>query len=99
MNGPVSIDVVVPDNGEGTRATVLRWCKKIGDRVLKDEPLVELETDKVTVEVAAPQDGTLIEILKDADADVAPQEILARLQPGGSVPVPQAPAMPVKSRG
>jgi 2-oxoglutarate dehydrogenase E2 component (dihydrolipoamide succinyltransferase) len=43
-------DVLVPANGEGTRATVLRWCKRIGDAVVKDEPLAELETDKVTVE-------------------------------------------------
>jgi 2-oxoglutarate dehydrogenase E2 component (dihydrolipoamide succinyltransferase) len=45
-----AVDVIVPANEEGTRATVLRWCKAIGDTVVKDEPLVELETDKVTVE-------------------------------------------------
>ena len=47
-------DVLVPPNAEGTRATVLRWCKAVGDTVVKDEPLVELETDKVTVEIPAP---------------------------------------------
>ena len=46
-------DVLAPPNDEGTRATVLRWCKQVGDAVVKDEPLVELETDKVTVEIAA----------------------------------------------
>lgn len=72
-------DVLVPANAEGTRATVLRWCKAIGDTVAKDEPLVELETDKVTVEVPAPVSGTLTEILKPVDAEVSPDEVLARL--------------------
>jgi 2-oxoglutarate dehydrogenase E2 component (dihydrolipoamide succinyltransferase) len=86
LNKPILVDVLGPANGEGTRATVLRWCKQVGERVVKDEPLVELETDKVTVEVAAPEDGTLIEVLKVADADVAPGEILARLQMGDALP-------------
>jgi 2-oxoglutarate dehydrogenase E2 component (dihydrolipoamide succinyltransferase) len=73
-------DVLVPPNAEGTRATVLRWCKAVGDTVRKDEPLVELETDKVTVEVPAPVSGTLTEILKAADAEVSPDEVLARLR-------------------
>src|ERR1700728_5273142 len=73
-------DVLVPPNGEGTRATVLRWCKQVGDLVVKDEPLVELETDKVTVEVPAPASGTLIEVLKLESAEVSPDEVLARLR-------------------
>jgi 2-oxoglutarate dehydrogenase E2 component (dihydrolipoamide succinyltransferase) len=76
------VDVLVPANDEGTRATVLRWCKKVGDTVVKDEPLVELETDKVTVEIPAPAAGTLTEILKPVDAEVVPDEVLARLTPG-----------------
>src|SRR5271165_3158148 len=72
-------EVIAPPNADGTRATILRWCKSVGDRVAKDEPLLELETDKVTVEIAAPADGTLIEILKQANAEVAPDEVLARL--------------------
>ena len=73
-------DVVVPVNAEGTRATVLRWCKRIGEVVAKDEPLVELETDKVTVEVASPATGTLVEILKNIDVEVAQNDVLARLR-------------------
>jgi 2-oxoglutarate dehydrogenase E2 component (dihydrolipoamide succinyltransferase) len=73
-------DVLVPPNGEGTRATILRWCKAVGDTVIKDEPLVELETDKVTVEVAAPVSGTLVEVLKPVDAEVSEDEVLARLR-------------------
>jgi len=73
-------DVLVPPNQEGTRATILRWCKAVGDSVAKDEPLVELETDKVTVEIPAPAGGTLIEILKPVNAEVSPDEVLARLR-------------------
>src|SRR5882757_6352105 len=76
-------DVLVPPNAEGTRATILRWCKAVGDTVIKDEPLVELETDKVTVEVPAPVSGTLIEVLKAVDAEVSPDEVLARLRLSG----------------
>jgi 2-oxoglutarate dehydrogenase E2 component (dihydrolipoamide succinyltransferase) len=73
-------DVLVPPNQEGTRATILRWCKAVGDSVAKDEPLVELETDKVTVEIPAPASGTLIEVLKPVNAEVSPDEVLARLR-------------------
>jgi 2-oxoglutarate dehydrogenase E2 component (dihydrolipoamide succinyltransferase) len=78
-------DVLVPPNGEGTRATVLRWCKAVGDTVVKDEPLVELETDKVTVEIPAPADGTLIEVLKQVNDEVNPDEVLARLRLSGEL--------------
>jgi 2-oxoglutarate dehydrogenase E2 component (dihydrolipoamide succinyltransferase) len=78
-------DVLAPQNEEGTRATILKWCKAVGDSVVKDEPLVELETDKVTVEVPAPASGTLIEVLKAESAEVSPDEVLARLRlPGDS---------------
>jgi 2-oxoglutarate dehydrogenase E2 component (dihydrolipoamide succinyltransferase) len=76
---PQVADVLVPPNAEGTRATVLRWCKAVGDMVAQDEPLLELETDKVTVEVAAPVSGILLEILKQVNAEVNPEEVLARI--------------------
>ena len=81
-------DVLVPPNEEGTRATILRWCKAVGDTVAKDEALVELETDKVTVEVPAPVSGTLIEILKPESTEVSPNEVLARVRLAGEVPSP-----------
>jgi 2-oxoglutarate dehydrogenase E2 component (dihydrolipoamide succinyltransferase) len=84
------LDVLAPPNAEGTRATVLRWCKAIGDAVAKDEPLLELETDKVTVEIAAPAGGTLVEILKPENAEVTPDEVLARLRPLCGSVTPQA---------
>jgi 2-oxoglutarate dehydrogenase E2 component (dihydrolipoamide succinyltransferase) len=89
---PHLADVLVPPNEEGTRATVLRWCKAVGDTVVKDEPLVELETDKVTVEIPAPADGTLVEVLKQVNAEVNPDEVLARLSLSGESTAPQATA-------
>ena len=82
-------DVLAPANAEGTRATILRWCKAVGETVIKDEPLVELETDKVTVEVPAPVSGTLIEVLKEVDAEVNPDEVLARLRLAGESALPK----------
>src|SRR3954452_13187789 len=56
----MSIQIKVPAMGESvTEATVARWFKKEGDAVARDEPVLELETDKVTVEVPAPADGAL----------------------------------------
>ncbi|MGB6355071.1 MAG: biotin/lipoyl-containing protein, partial [Steroidobacteraceae bacterium] len=89
-------DVVVPPNEEGTRATILKWCKQVGDAVAKDEPLVELETDKVTVEIPSPVSGILVEVIKQANAEVIPDEVIARLSLGDeSLTLPQdaAPAV------
>jgi 2-oxoglutarate dehydrogenase E2 component (dihydrolipoamide succinyltransferase) len=94
---PGITDVLVPANGEGTRATVLRWCKQVGDRVVKDEPLVELETDKVTVEIPSPADGRLVEILKTVDAEVMQDEVLARLISADSIAVVHEAATPARA--
>ena len=51
------LDILAPAEQEGTRAQVLRWLKQVGEPVRENEPVVELETDKVTVEVAAPGGG------------------------------------------
>ena len=59
---------------------MLRWCKAAGDAVRKDEPLLELETDKVTVEIASPATGKLAEILKQPNEEVEPGQILARVR-------------------
>ena len=58
---------------------MLRWCKAAGDAVRKDEPLLELETDKVTVEIPSPATGKLTEILKQPNEEVVPGQILARV--------------------
>jgi 2-oxoglutarate dehydrogenase E2 component (dihydrolipoamide succinyltransferase) len=75
-------DVVAPMNEEGTKATILKWEKRVGDRVRRDEPLLELETDKVTVEIPSPASGELAEILKGPDEEVLPGQLLARVRIG-----------------
>jgi len=73
-------DVVAPMNEEGTKATILKWGKRVGDQVRRDEPLLELETDKVTVEIPSPASGELAEILKGPDEEVLPGQLLARVR-------------------
>ncbi|HEU4515832.1 MAG TPA: 2-oxo acid dehydrogenase subunit E2 [Steroidobacteraceae bacterium] len=77
------IDVVLPaDQVEGTRSQVQRWLKAVGESTKRHEPLVEIETDKVTVEVPSPADGVLAEIVAAEGVDVAPGAVLARLRTG-----------------
>ena len=73
------IDVVVPVEQEGTKAVVRQWLRKVGDRVEVNDPLVELETDKVAMEVPAPAAGVLREILLDTDAEAVPGAVLGRI--------------------
>jgi 2-oxoglutarate dehydrogenase E2 component (dihydrolipoamide succinyltransferase) len=86
----MSIEVKVPSLGESvTSATVGRWLKKAGEAVAEDEPLVELETDKVTVEVPAPKAGVLAEVLAEEGQDVEVGAVIARIEAGeGAVPAP-----------
>jgi len=87
-------EIVVPTLGESVvEATVAQWFKKVGDTVAADEPLVELETDKVTVEVNAPAAGTLTEIVAAEGAEVEVGALLARLgEAGAQVVASVAPA-------
>ena len=73
------IEVRVPDEQEGTKAVVRAWLKRIGDAVAENDPLVELETDKVTQEVPSPGAGVLAEIILDTDAEAVPGALLARI--------------------
>jgi 2-oxoglutarate dehydrogenase E2 component (dihydrolipoamide succinyltransferase) len=73
------IEVRVPDEQEGTKAVVRAWLKQVGDAVAENDPLVELETDKVTQEVPAPAAGVLAEIVLDTDAEAVPGALLARI--------------------
>jgi len=86
------IDILVPVEQEGTKAIVRSWLKKIGDAVAENDPLVELETDKVTQEVPAPVAGILAEILLDTDAEAEPGALLGRLRPADAAA--QGPALP-----
>ena len=80
------IDVRVPDEQEGTKAVVRAWLKAVGDAVSENDPLVELETDKVTQEVPAPATGVLAEIVLDTDAEAVPGALLARIETEGATP-------------
>ena len=73
------IEVRVPDEQEGTKAVVRAWLKQVGDQVAENDPLVELETDKVTQEVPAPAAGVLTEILLETDAEALPGAVLGRI--------------------
>jgi 2-oxoglutarate dehydrogenase E2 component (dihydrolipoamide succinyltransferase) len=79
------IDVRVPDEQEGTKAVVRAWLKQVGDAVAVNDPLVELETDKVTQEVPAPAAGVLAEIALDTDAEAVPGALLGRISNEESV--------------
>ena len=74
---------------EGTRSQVLRWLKAIGERVAVNEPLIELETDKVTVEIPAPVTGVLRQILKGEGEEVAPGELLGQIEPAAEATATQ----------
>jgi 2-oxoglutarate dehydrogenase E2 component (dihydrolipoamide succinyltransferase) len=82
-----SIEIVLPtDQSEGTSNTVGKWFKAVGDPVRKDDPLLEIVTDKVTVEIAAPGDGVLSEILKPEGEPVEPGDIVGRIGSGAPAP-------------
>ena len=75
------IEIRVPDEQEGTKAIVRAWLKQVGDAVSVNDPLVELETDKVTQEVPSPGAGVLAEILLDSDAEAIPGALLGKIDP------------------
>ncbi|MBI4030254.1 MAG: 2-oxoglutarate dehydrogenase complex dihydrolipoyllysine-residue succinyltransferase [Proteobacteria bacterium] len=90
--------IVVPTLGESvTEATVAQWLKKEGEAVAADEPVVELETDKVTLEVNAPSSGVLSKIVAKAGSNVGVGAILAEIAAGGGAAndAPKPAAKPV----
>jgi 2-oxoglutarate dehydrogenase E2 component (dihydrolipoamide succinyltransferase) len=88
-------EILVPTLGESvTTATVARWMKKVGETVAADEPLVELETDKVTVEVNAPAAGTIESIAADEGAEVEVGGLLGMLGAGAGAPAAKPAAAP-----
>ncbi len=91
----MGIDIKVPTLGESvSSATVARWLKKSGDAVLADEPLVELETDKVTVEVPAPEAGVMGAIAAEEGAEVSVGAVLGILEAGAKAKAPAPAASP-----
>ena len=80
------IDVVIPaDAQEGTKAILAQWLKQPGDHVTEHEPILELETDKVTQEVSAPAAGILVEVLKQQGEEIEPEVVLGRIKVNGKV--------------
>ncbi len=96
----MSTNITVPALGESvSEATVAKWFKQVGDVVTADERLVELETDKVTVEVPAPVTGVLSDILAPVGANVAVGALLGAIGPSSAKategkPVTETPALP-----
>jgi 2-oxoglutarate dehydrogenase E2 component (dihydrolipoamide succinyltransferase) len=85
------VDIRVPTLGESvTEATIGRWFKHPGDAVAVDEPVVELETDKVTIEVPAPAAGVLSEILVKDGETVVPGALLGQIKEGAAAPAKSA---------
>ncbi|WP_159715688.1 2-oxoglutarate dehydrogenase complex dihydrolipoyllysine-residue succinyltransferase [Geminicoccus flavidas] len=81
----MSVEIRVPKLGESvSEATVAKWLKKVGDSVAVDEPLVELETDKVNLEVPSPVAGVIAEISAAEGADVAVDAVLGSIDEGAS---------------
>src|SRR5688500_15983535 len=74
------VDVTLPtEQSEGTESVISLWFKAVGDTVVQNEPLLEVSTDKVNVEIAAPASGTLAEILKKDGDKVEPGELVGRI--------------------
>lgn len=84
------IPVTMPQLGEGVREGQVRFLKQVGDPVRRDEPVVEVDTDKVTVELTAPLDGVLVSARGDGEAQVGDE--LYALRPGPAPPRGPAPS-------
>ncbi|OYU43257.1 MAG: dihydrolipoyllysine-residue succinyltransferase, partial [Burkholderiales bacterium PBB4] len=93
------VEVKVPQLSESVaEATLLQWKKKVGDSVAVDEILIEVETDKVVMEVPAPSAGVLVELVVADGATVAAEQLIARIdtegRAGAAAPAPAAVAAP-----
>jgi 2-oxoglutarate dehydrogenase E2 component (dihydrolipoamide succinyltransferase) len=94
----MTIEVKVPVLPESVSdATIASWHKKPGDAVKRDENLVDLETDKVVLEVPAPADGVLKEIRQDTGATVTSQQLLAIIEEGAAAAAPAKAEAPAKA--
>jgi len=87
------------DQEEGTEMVVGTWLKQVGDSVTLNEPLLEITTDKVTVEIAAPATGILREVLKSADQPIQAGEVLGRIEAGAVSAADPVPARGAASTG
>ena len=91
----MATEIRVPTLGESvSEATVGTWFKKVGDAIKADEPILELETDKVTIEVPAPASGTLSEIVAQAGETVGLGALLGQIAEGAAAAAAPAAAAP-----
>src|SRR3954449_1640434 len=89
------VEIRVPTLGESvTEATVAKWLKHPGDRVERDEPVVELETDKVTLEVPAPQAGIIGDIQAEEGSNVPVGAVLGIIADGAVASAPHPGPLP-----
>ena len=80
---PMKVDVLMPEMGESiTEGTVAKWLKKPGDKVERDEAILEITTDKIDSEIPSPKDGILAEILAEEGKTVSVGDPLARIETG-----------------
>jgi len=90
-----TLEIIVPPLGESiSEAIIARWLKQTGDAVAADEPIVELETDKITVEVRAPSSGVLGKLLAAEGERVMIGQVIAQLDSSASATAPAAPPAP-----
>ena len=95
----MAVDVTVPSVGESiTEVFVGTWLKQPGERVGKDEPLVEIETDKATLEVPSPVDGVLAEQLAAAGGALNVGDVIARIDTEGAAAAGTKDAAPGRTR-
>lgn len=94
----MKVDMLMPQLGESiAEATVLKWLKKVGDKIEKDETIVEISTDKVDSEIPSPESGTLAEILVKEGETADVKSVIARIETDSSVAVAAAaPVAPEK---
>ena len=96
----MAVEVKVPVLAESVaEASLLKWHKKVGDKVSRGDSLIDIETDKVTLEVAAPNDGILTEILKQDGEEVKSNEVIARIETEASAAKTAAPPPAEKPAG
>jgi pyruvate dehydrogenase E2 component (dihydrolipoamide acetyltransferase) len=95
----MSVEVVMPQMGESiTEGTVSKWLKKAGDKIEKDEPILEISTDKVDAEVPSPGAGTLLEIRHNEGDTVEVGTVLAVIGAEGEQPAASSPQSAVSSQ-
>jgi pyruvate dehydrogenase E2 component (dihydrolipoamide acetyltransferase) len=86
-----TIDVVMPKMGESlTEGTIVKWLKKPGEKIERDEMILEISTDKVDTEVPSPVTGTLVEVLAEENQTVEVGEVIARISGSGKAPKKKA---------